>query len=166
MIKQLSQIEDEIAYQVGSVIIKLKWVNHDAYAVTVYNGTDRIEDNCGSYPTEAEARLIARGYAEMYKAEHDAKPTSLADYRQTSRVQPTRSRVHTKPLTAAELARVRAHRNGVVTLLPGQPWTMLRAIVRRGYADQPDGHRPGQKYTQIRLNARGLAAIENEEVAA
>jgi hypothetical protein len=46
-------------------------------------------------------------------------------------VHPTRSNVHLKPPTPAELDRIRQHHNGIVTTAPGQPWTLLRAIVRR-----------------------------------
>ncbi|MET0417291.1 MAG: hypothetical protein ABW022_14865 [Actinoplanes sp.] len=81
---------------------------------------------------------------------------SWAAYRQslTPRV-PTASRVHTKPLTAAELDLIRNHRNGVVTTRPGQSWLMLRAIWRR-IGGQPT-YRPGTRIiASLRLNRAGL----------
>ncbi len=96
----------------------------------------------------------------------NAKPATLADFRQQHRATPTRSNVHCKPLTPAEKSLIRSHVEGVVTTRPGQSWLILRAIVRRGYATPPDGHPQGRKYTTVHLNARGMAAIETEELAA
>lgn len=80
-------------------------------------------------------------------------------------IHPTRTRVHCKPATAAELDLIRSHRNGVVTTRPGQSWTILRAIERRGYG-QPT-YRPGTRIiTSITLNARGHALAGQQEMAA
>jgi hypothetical protein len=76
-------------------------------------------------------------------------------------VTPTRSRVHTQQPTPAELARMRAHHNGRVVCDQGQPWTLLRGIVRRRYAD-PNRveYWPGtRKIRAVWLNQRGWAAI-------
>lgn len=42
---------------------------HFAYVVETYQGTLRVTDNCGSYDDETTARAVARGYAQMYRAE-------------------------------------------------------------------------------------------------
>ena len=69
-------IDQTITYPVGRVEITLQYVRDGAYTVTtIQGGTLRIEDNCGSYATEAEARAVARLYAETYKAEHIAELT-------------------------------------------------------------------------------------------
>lgn len=66
---QLNHIDDVISHQIGGITIKLTWTNHGVYTVTTYNGELRIDDNCGTYGSELEARLVARGYAQMYTAE-------------------------------------------------------------------------------------------------
>jgi hypothetical protein len=74
----------------------------------------------------------------------------------------TRTGAHLKPPSAAELDRMRQHHNGVVTCAPGQPWTLLRAIVRRGLAVEHEVH--GRHVLKaVRLNARGYQAIESSE---
>jgi hypothetical protein len=71
-------------------------------------------------------------------------------------IHPTRTRVHCKPLTGVELDLIRQHRDRVVTTRPGQSWTVLRAIERRGYGTPT--YRPGTRIiASIRLNARGYA---------
>ncbi len=78
MIQQLNRIDDRIPYQIGDISIVLQWVADGAYTVTTTKGGIlRIEDNCGSYPTEDEARAVARGYAQMYQAEADAETIHL-----------------------------------------------------------------------------------------
>jgi hypothetical protein len=80
-------------------------------------------------------------------------------------VHPTRTRVHCKPATPAELDLIRAHRNGVVTTRPGQSWTILRAIARRGLGEPT--YRPGTRIiASLTLNARGYALAGQQEVAA
>lgn len=91
-------------------------------------------------------------------------------HRMRAEIATTRTRVHTQPPTDAELARMRAHHNGRVTCDQGQPWTLLRGIVRRRYAD-PDTveYVPGtRKIRAVWLNQRGWAAIgqQPERVAA
>lgn len=70
---------------------------HFAWTVETYQGTLRVADNCGSYASEAEARMVARGYATMYRAE-----TTPAADRQPQRS--TRIRRHSpKPSVLAAL---------------------------------------------------------------
>lgn len=84
-------------------------------------------------------------------------------------IRPTRTNVHTQMPTPAQLDRMRAHHNGVVTVDQGQPWTLLDAIVQRGHADPTSiVYWPGtQKIRSVRLNGRGWAAIgqQPEQVA-
>jgi hypothetical protein len=80
-------------------------------------------------------------------------------------VHPTRTRVHCKPPTPAELDLIRNHRGGVVTTRPGQSWTVLRAIWRRGLGEPV--YRPGTRIVaSLTLNARGYALAGQQEVAA
>lgn len=73
---QLMTIGQTISHPAGRVTITLQYVRPGAYTVTTYQGgTLRIEDNCGSYTTEAEARAVARLYAETYRAEYVAELT-------------------------------------------------------------------------------------------
>jgi hypothetical protein len=132
--QQLAHIDDFIAYQAGSHIIKLTWVNHGVYTVKVSNGVNILEDLGGAYPTENEARLIARGYAQMFKAEHEAKLAILEN--RDAKHDYSRTRVGCKPPTPAELDAIRHHTVNpdgtlTVTARPGQSWLLLRALHRR-----------------------------------
>lgn len=85
--------------------------------------------------------------------------------RQQARRDFSKGRVHRQPPTPAQFDRMRQHRNGIVTRADGQPWVLLRAIVRRGYGDIDEVH--GRHIiASVRLNARGLAYAEQERVAA
>lgn len=87
----------------------------------------------------------------------ESAPRHIADH--------TRSRVGSKPLTPAELDLIRAHRGGKVTTKRGQSWTVLRAIVRRGYGQPVYGK--GTRIIAVQLNQRGLAVAQiSEEIAA
>ena len=79
-------------------------------------------------------------------------------------VRPTKTNTHVQPLTAAMLARMRRHHNGIVTCAPGQPWTLLDGIVQRGHGTVHT--RYGRKVTAVRLNQRGWAAIGEQAGAA
>jgi hypothetical protein len=86
--------------------------------------------------------------------------------RQNTRRDYSRTRVSSKEPTAAELDRIRAHQGGIVTTAPGQPWTLLRAIVRRELGDIHEVH-GRHVIASVRLNARGMALVEQgQEMAA
>lgn len=87
--RQLNHIDDVIAFQAGSYAIKLRWTNHGVYTVTVHDGIRVLDDQGGAYPTEAEARLIARGYAQMYLAEHHARLAEAVADPRTIAAEPT-----------------------------------------------------------------------------
>lgn len=72
-ISALTRPGDSISYTAGRTTITLQYVRDGAYTVTVYQGTYRVEDQCGSYTTEQIARSVARLYAELAKAEADAE---------------------------------------------------------------------------------------------
>lgn len=56
----LENIGDTISYTVGRVAITLQWVREDAYSVTAYRGTLRIDEWCKAHPVETDARIWAR----------------------------------------------------------------------------------------------------------
>jgi hypothetical protein len=57
-------------FTAGRVTVTVQCVRFDeAYTVVVEQGTYRVEDQCGSYPTEQMACTIARGYAILALAE-------------------------------------------------------------------------------------------------
>jgi hypothetical protein len=135
----LDFIGDSLTYRAGRVEITLQWVREDVYTVTTYQGTLRINDNCGAYDTEAEARDVARGYALMYKAEA-LNAATLADTVPAGRfrqVRPTLAGAqlanvsnaqHRALATAAVLGRV--ERGGA----EGQESVKtLRALNRKGF---------------------------------
>ena len=77
----------------------------------------------------------------------------------------TSTRAHLKPPTPTELARMRAHQDGIVTTAPGQPWTLLQAIVRRGLAVEHEVY--GRHVLKsVRLNQRGMAVADDRGEAA
>jgi hypothetical protein len=82
------------------------------------------------------------------------------------RIRPTRTNVHTKPLTGPMLDLIRNHCGGVVTTRPGQSWTVLRGIYEC-IGGTPTS-RPGTHImTALRLNERGMAIAQtSEEIAA
>jgi hypothetical protein len=93
--QSLTAIDDFIAYQAGTHIVTLRWTNHGVYNVAVSDGVHQLDDLGGSYPTEHEARLVARAYAQMFNAEANQQPATLDDLRQTN----TRRAAHiTEPL--------------------------------------------------------------------
>jgi hypothetical protein len=97
----------------------------------------------------AEVMGDGQGWTRYRKAAQQTATPSRA-------VHPTRTRVHCKPATAAELDLIRNHLGGVVRARPGQSWTILRAIARRGLGEPV--YRPGTRIiASLTLNARGLA---------
>jgi hypothetical protein len=84
-------------------------------------------------------------------------------------IRPTKTNVHVKPPTPAQLDRMRRHHNGRVTAGDGQSWLLLDGIVQRGLADRNTvEYWPGtNKIRAVRLNQRGWTAIgQHEQVAA
>lgn len=64
---------------------------HAAWTVETYQGTYRMDDQCGSYATEEEARLVARAYAVLAKRESGASET-VSEAPSVVRVQPAAPR--------------------------------------------------------------------------
>lgn len=53
--------------------VTVQCVRYDAaYTVVVEQGTLRLDDLCGSYPTEQDACAVARGYCQMFLQEAHA----------------------------------------------------------------------------------------------
>jgi hypothetical protein len=79
----------------GTTSITLQRVTADVWSVTTYRGTLRVDDQCGSYDSEAEARAVARGYAVLAKAEAMAAPLrELAELGVRRQVPPTMAGAH------------------------------------------------------------------------
>lgn len=139
-ISALTQPGDSLSYTAGRTSITLQYVRDGAYTVTVYQGTYRVEDQCGSYPTEQIARSVARLYAELAKAEAESTPIAslavLAEQGAPRQVRPTMAGAHladvTDPqhralATAATLGRV--ERGGGATQ---ESVSTLKALARKG----------------------------------
>ncbi len=132
--------------------------------------------NAGHALTHADAELVDAINATM-DAARQAAPVDVSDMvtdrpgrswnqmRQQARRDYSRTRVHCQDPTGPELDRMRQHEGGIVTCGPGQNWTLLRGIVRRGLAVE---HEVCGRYAirSVRLNARGYAAIAVGSVAA
>lgn len=55
-----------LTFTAGRVEITVECLRADeVYTLVTYRGSYRVEDQCGSYPTEDMARTIARGYAHL-----------------------------------------------------------------------------------------------------
>lgn len=157
----LSNPGDAIEHQIGRVVIRLQFVREGAYTVTVEQGTLRVEDNCGSYPTEDEARAIARGYAQMYLAEA-AQPTTLADLAATGshrQVRPTMAGAHLTPLSDPQQRAINAHQGGTVHVGDGITAATLRALARKGYGQLAYAGRRRQ-VVSLTLTKRGHNAVK------
>lgn len=108
----------------GGTTITVQYVRPGAYTVTTYQRTLRVEDQCGSYTTEAEARTVARGYAILARDEAQAAPVTLASLARQAmprQVAPTMAGAqlaavtgtqHRALATAATLGRVQRGRGG------------------------------------------------------
>jgi hypothetical protein len=95
-----------------------------------------------------------------------AQVVQAAEQLKIRAVEPTRTRVHLKPLTAVELDLIRSHVDGVVTTRPGQSWLALRAICRR-IGGEPTYRTGTQIISSRTLNAAGLAVADKaKEIAA
>lgn len=127
---------DTITHQVGRTVIRLQYVRENAYTVTVEQGTLRIDDNCGSYTTEAEARLIARGYAHMYRAEQQqTNPLhQLAAQGRHRQIRPTLAGAHlANPSDPAQRVLRAAHANGgTIARSKAATVVQLQALARKG----------------------------------
>ena len=156
------------------------WREAQRIALAAHQGKTvrQIEAEKPSELTLAEAKRIIDGINANLDA-MQPQPVDVSDIvdampdggswnalRQANRRDFTKSRVSSQEPTPAELDRIRAHVNGVVTAAPGQPWTLLRAIVRRGLAVEHEAY--GRHVLKsVRLNARGMAYVEQgSEVAA
>lgn len=164
----------------GRVTITVQYVHPGAYTVTTYQGTLRIEDQCDSYPTEDEARAVARAYAVLAKAEALAAPVAslaaLAGQGEQRQVAPTMAGAHladvTDPqhralATAATIGRVMRGRGGesVTTLKALARKGLVRLVMRPGKRYDvdhavilPAGERELARLDQVAEEARRLAA--------
>ncbi|MFY1673649.1 hypothetical protein ACN27G_27445 [Plantactinospora sp. WMMB334] len=142
----LKAIGDTITYTAGRHTITLQWVREDVYTVTTYQGTYRIEDQCGSYSTEGLARSVARLYAELAKAETD--PFTLADTVPTGQhqqVRPTMAGAHLADVTDVQhRALATAAMFGRVERSADHNVRTLKALARKGYLTLV--MRPGKRY--------------------
>lgn len=135
-------------------------LNTDAagYLTTEVAIADRLQDDADEIMAGADRNWKAKIRNQVVQAAKQANAGSRTAV-------PTASRVHTKPLTAVELDRVRNHADGVVTLLPGQSWTVLRAIWRR-IGGEPTYRAGTQIMVSLRLTERGRTVADNQEAAA
>ncbi|MFG1659124.1 hypothetical protein ACGFIY_21585 [Micromonospora chersina] len=134
---QLAVPGDTVDHQVGRIRITLQYVREGAYTVTVYQGTHRVEDNCGSYTSEAEARLVARGYAQMYRAEQQppANPLhALAAQGRHRQIRPTLAGAHlAAPSDPAQRVLRAAHAaGGTIARSKAATVVQLQALARKG----------------------------------
>jgi hypothetical protein len=134
--------------------------NEDLVGATAYMQFLHDAANAGLPVREIEQQ--AGVLTSAAAAVEDAERSIAAD--RPAPFVPTRTNVHLKPLTAAELDLIRQHRGGEVTTRPGQPWLMLRAIVRRGFGEPV--YRRGRRIVAVQLNQRGLAAADEQAGAA
>ncbi|MEV1013846.1 hypothetical protein AB0I89_24135 [Micromonospora sp. NPDC049801] len=129
----LSTPGQEVIYTTpnGRITVTLRYVRENAYTVTTMQGTLRIDANCGSYDNEDTARLIARGYAEMYRKENPAEPATTVRRRQ---VPPTMAGAHlTSPSDAGNrVLRAAANNGGTVNRSAAATVVQLKSLARKG----------------------------------
>ena len=115
----------------GRITITLQYVREGVYSVTTMQGTLRIEANCGSYDNEQTARLVARGYAEMYRNENPAEPATTVRRRQ---VPPTMAGAHlTRPSDAGHrVMRAALNNGGTVNRSAAATIVQLKSLARKG----------------------------------
>jgi hypothetical protein len=149
---------DTLTYRTGRITITLQWLETGPYTVTTYRGVYRIEDQCGSYDTEAEARAVARAWATLAKTETETEPAGLDAYVQGRTNVPTIGGRHTTKtsdpmdiiiLTAARLG-------GTIGRSRDCTSTQINALIKRGMMD-PVRPTHGPKYGLVggSLTARG-----------
>lgn len=151
----------------GRTTITLQYVRPGAYTVTTYHGTHRVEDQCGSFPTEELARAVARAYAVLAKEEALAPLRALAAQGTPRQVAPTMAGAHlanvTDPqhralATAATVGRINRGRGG-------ESVATLKALARKGLLTLH--MRPGRRYdvdhaTITPAGERELARLDAE----
>jgi hypothetical protein len=173
----LTHVGDLISYTAGSTTITLQWIREGAYSVTTYRGgaiQQRVDERCGSYPTEAEARDVARGYALLAKQAARPSLTEVTAHAQHRQVPPTMAGAHLSAATDAQhRALAQAARAGVVYRggQPGQaPVTVLTALARKGWLTltaKPGSRRNNWAYGEITDAGRvELARLDMLAVAA
>jgi hypothetical protein len=157
--KGVWQIEAEIA----ALIDMGQAVNVEAVAEAINAEVDAHHTETIAVHNQAVATVTEIvGDGQGWTRHRKAAQQAVAPLRT---VHPTRTRVHCKPPTAAELDLIRNHQGSVVTTRPGQSWTILRAIARRGLGEPV--YRPGTRIiASLTLNARGLALTERIQGAA
>ncbi|MEV0214366.1 hypothetical protein [Micromonospora sp. NPDC050695] len=155
-------IDEAIPYTTpnGRVTVTLQRISADVYTVTTYQGTLRIDANCGSYDSEATARLVARGYAEMYRNENPAQPTAGVRRRQ---VPPTMAGAHlTNPSDAGQRVLRAAHANGgTVNRSAAATIVQLKSLARKGMVtlNYASGTGLRRVVTSATLTERGVKAV-------
>jgi hypothetical protein len=160
---QSMAIDEAIPYTTpnGRVTITVHRISADVYTVTTYQGTLRIEANCGSYDNEAEARLIARGYAEMYRNENPATPTTTGVRRR--QVPPTMAGAHlTNPSDAAlRVLRTAVNNGGTVNRSAAATIVQLKSLARKGLVtlNYASGTRARRVIVSATLTGRGVKAV-------
>lgn len=156
-------IDEAIPYTTpnGRVTVTLQRISADVYTVTTYQGTHRIDSNCGSYTSEVEARLVARGYAEMYRNENPATPTTAGVRRR--QVPPTMAGAHlTNPSDPALRVLRAAHANGgTVNRSAAATIVQLKSLARKGLVTLNYAQGTGLRrvVTSATLTERGVKAV-------
>ena len=156
-------IDEAIPYTTpnGRVTVTLQRISADVWTVTTYQGTLRIDANCGSYATETEARLVARGYAEMYRNENPAEPATTTVRRR--QVPPTMAGAHlTSPSDAAlRVLRAAANNGGTVNRSAAATIVQLKSLARKGLVTLNYAQGTGLRrvITSATLTVRGTKAV-------
>ncbi|MEU8334741.1 hypothetical protein [Micromonospora tulbaghiae] len=133
-------IDETLTYTTPNcrVTVTIQRIRHDVYTVTTVQGGLRVDANSGSYSDEQTARLVARGYAEMYRAENladEANPLAvLAGLGRHRQVRPTMAGAHlAKPSEAAmRILRQAAEQGGTVDRSKTATIVQLKALARKG----------------------------------
>ena len=145
----------------GRITITLQYVREGVYSVTTMQGTLRIEANCGSYDNEQTARLVARGYAEMYRNENPAEPATTTVRRR--QVPPTMAGAHlTGPSDAAlRVLRAAANNGGTVNRSAAATIVQLKSLARKGLVTLNYAQGTGLRrvITSATLTVRGAKAV-------
>ena len=138
--KQPLAIDETLPYTTpnGRVTVTIQRIRHDVYTVTTVQGGLRVDANSGSYDNEQTARLVARGYAELYRAENPADEpnplTVLAGLGRHRQVRPTMAGAHlAKPSEAAmRILRAALANGGTVDRSKSATIVQLKALARKG----------------------------------